>query len=57
MVEQVRIGDLEFAAHAAEAQVAGAEYQAGHMMYLDAASLAKLKKDVSAFLQETLKRK
>jgi carboxypeptidase C (cathepsin A) len=34
-----------------------AEYQAGHMMYLDAASLAKLKKDVSAFLQETLKRK
>jgi carboxypeptidase C (cathepsin A) len=34
-----------------------AEYQAGHMMYLDTASLAKLKKDVSNFLQGTLNKK
>ena len=39
------------------ANITTAEYQAGHMMYLDAPSLAKLKKDVAAFLQETLKRK
>lgn len=33
-----------------------AYYEAGHMMYIDVKSLAKLKQDVSAFLQESLKR-
>jgi carboxypeptidase C (cathepsin A) len=38
------------------ANITTAEYQAGHMMYIDVRELAKLKADVSAFLQTTLER-
>ncbi len=31
------------------------EYEAGHMMYIDAKELAKLKRDVSAFMDQALK--
>lgn len=33
-----------------------AYYEAGHMMYIDVKSLAKLKQDVSAFIQDALKK-
>lgn len=33
-----------------------AYYEAGHMMYIDVTSLARLKQDVSAFLQDALKK-
>ena len=36
------------------ANVRTAEYEAGHMMYIHAGELARLKKDVSAFLQQAL---
>jgi carboxypeptidase C (cathepsin A) len=36
------------------ANVQTAEYEAGHMMYIHAGELARLKKDVSAFLQQAL---
>jgi carboxypeptidase C (cathepsin A) len=32
------------------------EYEAGHMMYIHAGELAKLKKDVSAFIEAALKK-
>ena len=35
-------------------RVTTAEYEAGHMMYIHAGELAKLKKDVSAFIQGSL---
>jgi carboxypeptidase C (cathepsin A) len=31
-------------------------YEAGHMMYIEKNSLAKLKKDASAFIQSSLRR-
>src|SRR5690349_8888901 len=37
------------------ARVTTHEYEAGHMMYIDVAELAKLKKDVAAFIDEALK--
>jgi carboxypeptidase C (cathepsin A) len=33
-----------------------AYYEAGHMMYIDVRELAKLKKDVSAFVADTLRK-
>lgn len=36
------------------ARVTTAEYEAGHMMYIHAGELAKLKRDVAAFIQEAL---
>ncbi len=35
-------------------RITTADYEAGHMKYIDAAELAKLKTDVSAFLQSAL---
>ena len=32
------------------------EYEAGHMMYIHAGELAKLKKDVAAFIEVALKK-
>jgi carboxypeptidase C (cathepsin A) len=37
------------------ARVTTHEYEAGHMMYIDVAELAKLKKDVAAFIDASLK--
>jgi carboxypeptidase C (cathepsin A) len=36
--------------------VTTADYEAGHMMYIHAGELAKLKRDVSAFLDRSLVR-
>jgi carboxypeptidase C (cathepsin A) len=36
--------------------VSTAEYEAGHMMYIHAGELARLKNDVSAFLRSALDR-
>jgi carboxypeptidase C (cathepsin A) len=36
------------------ANVTTAEYEAGHMMYIHAGELARLKRDVSAFLERAL---
>jgi carboxypeptidase C (cathepsin A) len=38
------------------ANIRRAYYEAGHMMYIDSKSLAKLKQDASAFIQEALKK-
>lgn len=40
---------------AARASITTGEYEAGHMMYIQTASLAKLKRDVSAFVSSALK--
>jgi len=42
---------------AERARVTTREYEAGHMMYIDEAELAKLKRDVSAFITEALRKK
>jgi carboxypeptidase C (cathepsin A) len=36
--------------------IAEAYYEAGHMMYIDIRELAKLKKDVSAFVADALRK-
>jgi len=38
------------------ANIRRAYYEAGHMMYIDARSLAKLKQDASALIQDALKK-
>jgi carboxypeptidase C (cathepsin A) len=40
-----------------KANIKTAYYEAGHMMYIDVKSLAKLKQDVAAFIQEALAKK
>ena len=42
-------------ADAAKSRITTADYTAGHMMYIDGPSHAKLKRDVSAFLTEAVK--
>jgi len=37
-----------------KANVKTAYYEAGHMMYIDVKSLAKLKQDVAAFIQSSI---
>jgi len=37
-----------------KANIRTAYYEAGHMMYIDEKSLAKLKQDVAAFLQSAI---
>ena len=40
-----------------KANIKTAYYEAGHMMYIDVKSLAKLKQDVAAFMQSSMSTK
>jgi carboxypeptidase C (cathepsin A) len=39
-----------------KARITTAEYEAGHMMYIHVGELAKLKRDVAAFIEAALQR-